>query len=149
LIGLWKELTYAGYAGRKEQTGGSPVQSITFVVISNIALILVWRCMLTSTWGPSLCFPQYLFGESSRLYLFFMECHQKSAPFSGLSFSCAERLKDHQAKMKNKSYICSTWYVSLHSPCGFCLKYDSQWENVYKRCQRETTHQEEALQLKR
>jgi len=40
---------------------------------------------------------------------------------SGQSFTCAEGLKDHQTKMKNKSHTCETWYVLLRSPCKFRL----------------------------
>ena len=42
-------------------------------------------------------------------------------PSSGQLFSCGEALKDHQAKMKDKSHTCDTWCVLLHAPSKFCL----------------------------
>ena len=40
---------------------------------------------------------------------------------SGQSFTCAEALKDHQTKMKNKGHACDTWYVLLRPPYNLRL----------------------------
>ena len=57
LTGLRKVLMYAGYAGRREQTGGSFVHSTMFVVISITALIIVRRPILVNIPTQLLLYP--------------------------------------------------------------------------------------------
>ena len=54
---------YAGYAGRREQTGGSSVHLTMFVVILITALITVRRPMWINIPSKPLLHPQRLFGE--------------------------------------------------------------------------------------
>ena len=70
------------------------------------------------------------------------------ASFSDQSFTCAEALRDHQARTKNRVHICGTWYILFRSPREFRLSDIQQWENLHKPRQLKKTRGGEALQLK-
>ena len=139
---------YAGYAGRREKTGGSSVHSTMFVVTSITARTTARRAILISIPGRLLRYPHRPFGESFSLGLLSTEFHSKHASFSGQSFTCAEALRDHQVRMKNKIHICGIWYILFRSHREFRLSDIQQWENLHKLRQPKTTRGEEALQLK-
>ena len=92
----------------------------------DITCILYWWCTCSRYWWllPVEALGEYrvsALGKQVTGAGHWYDFPQRVHPSSGQSFSCGEALKDHQAKMKDNSHPCDTWYICLQAPSKFRL----------------------------